>query len=88
LLGKRSLIKATLLPASLLVLLSILNNLSWRLNNYVHLRSIPKLRSGPHSSQKSSLQVINQLSCVGYHADHIQSFPSFFPFPTEMLQIY
>jgi ABC-type multidrug transport system fused ATPase/permease subunit len=34
LLGKRSLIKATLLPASLLVLLSILNNLSWRLNNY------------------------------------------------------
>ncbi len=45
LLGKESLIQATLLPVLILISLTILNNISWRLNNYVILKSVPKLKS-------------------------------------------
>lgn len=44
-LGQKALIEATMLPASLLILLTILNNLAWRLNNYVTLKSIPDLKA-------------------------------------------
>lgn len=45
LLGKGSLIKATLFPVLILITLTIINNLAWRLNNYVILKSVPKLKA-------------------------------------------
>ncbi len=45
LLGKEGLIKATLFPALILIALTIINNFAWRLNNYVILKSVPKLKS-------------------------------------------
>ncbi len=45
LLGKRALIGATILPALILIILTIVNNIAWRLNNYVILKSVPKLKS-------------------------------------------
>jgi len=45
LLGKDMLIQTTLLPAGLLILLTILNNLAWRLNNHVSLKSLPDLKA-------------------------------------------
>lgn len=45
LLGKEALIKATILPASILIILTIVNNFAWRLNNYVILKSVPKLKA-------------------------------------------
>ena len=44
-LGQKALIQATLLPAILLILLTIFNNLAWRLNSYVTLKSIPALKA-------------------------------------------
>jgi ATP-binding cassette subfamily B protein len=44
-LGKSELIHATLLPAGLLVFLTIFNNLAWRLNNYITLKSLPNLKA-------------------------------------------
>jgi len=45
LLGKDSLIKATLFLALVLITLTIINNIAWRLNNYVILKSVPKLKA-------------------------------------------
>lgn len=45
LLGKEDLINATLFPVLILIALTILNNFAWRLNNYVILKSLPKLKS-------------------------------------------
>ena len=45
LLGKEGLIKATLFPALVLITLTIINNIAWRLNNYVILKSVPKLKA-------------------------------------------
>lgn len=45
LLGKGSLIKATLFPVLILIALTIINNVAWRLNNYVILKSVPKLKA-------------------------------------------
>lgn len=45
LLGEDGLIKATLFPALILITLTIINNLAWRLNNYVILKSVPKLKA-------------------------------------------
>ena len=45
LLGNGSLIKATLFPALILITLTIINNFAWRLNNYVILKSVPKLKA-------------------------------------------
>lgn len=44
-LGKDSLIKATLFLALVLITLTIINNIAWRLNNYVILKSVPKLKA-------------------------------------------
>ena len=45
LLGKEALIQATLWPAGFLIALTIFNNLAWRLNNYVTLKSLPDLKA-------------------------------------------
>ncbi|VVC75522.1 Putative multidrug export ATP-binding/permease protein [Aquicella siphonis] len=45
LLGSDKLIRGALWPAVLLVSLTILNNLAWRLNNYVTLKSLPALKA-------------------------------------------
>lgn len=45
LIGKNELIQATLIPVAILFSLTILNNLAWRLNNYVVLKTVPKLKS-------------------------------------------
>ncbi len=45
LLGKDILIRETLWPAALLILLTILNNLAWRLNNYIQLKLLPNLKA-------------------------------------------
>ena len=45
LLGKQALIGATILPALILIILTIVNNFAWRLNNYVILKSVPKLKA-------------------------------------------
>jgi len=44
-LGKEFLIQATLIPVGILISLTVLNNLAWRLNNYVHLKSLPDLKA-------------------------------------------
>lgn len=43
--GKPGFILATIIPASLLIFLTILNNVIWRVNNYVTLKSIPDLKA-------------------------------------------
>ena len=45
LLGNTTLLQATLLPAILLITLTLFNNLAWRLNNYVSLKSLPNLKA-------------------------------------------
>ena len=45
LLGKQALIGATILPALVLITLTIVNNFAWRLYNYVILKSVPKLKA-------------------------------------------
>jgi ATP-binding cassette, subfamily B, bacterial len=45
LLGQKGLVNATLFPVLILITLTILNNIAWRLNNYVILKSVPKLKS-------------------------------------------
>lgn len=45
LLGKTALIQATMLPAAILISLTILNNLAWRFNNFVWLKSVPALKA-------------------------------------------
>jgi ATP-binding cassette, subfamily B, bacterial len=45
LLGNEALLRATLLPASLLIALTIFNNLAWRLNNYVTMKTSPALKA-------------------------------------------
>ena len=45
LLGNTTLLQATFLPAILLITLTLFNNLAWRLNNYVSLKSLPNLKA-------------------------------------------
>lgn len=45
LLGQEGLIRATLPPALILITLTILNSLAWRINNYVIYKSVPQLKA-------------------------------------------
>lgn len=45
LIGQKELIQATIIPVLILFSLTIFNNLAWRLNNYITLKTIPNLKS-------------------------------------------
>ena len=45
LLGQTGLAEACVLPAGLLIFLTVANNLAWRFNNYLNLKALPKLKA-------------------------------------------
>lgn len=45
LIGKKELLHAMLMPVVILFSLTILNNLAWRLNNYINLKTVPHLKA-------------------------------------------